>query len=95
MVLIITGLFFIFTNGRIIPTQAMVSSVVTPQQRGGFMAINSSVQLLAQAIATSIGGAIIVQEESGYISHYDWVGYYAMFMLFISIFIAKKVKAVS
>jgi predicted MFS family arabinose efflux permease len=95
MVLIITGLFFIFTNGRIIPTQAMVSSVVTPQQRGGFMAINSSVQLLAQAIATSIGGAIIVQEKSGYMSHYDWVGYYAMFMLFISIFIAKKVKAVS
>ncbi len=95
VVLIISGLFFIFTNGRIIPTQAMVSSVVTPQQRGGFMAINSSVQLLAQAIATSIGGVIIIQQENGYMAHYDWVGYYAMFMLFISIFIARKVKAVS
>lgn len=95
VILAISGLFFIFSNGRIIPMQAMVSSVVNPQQRGGFMAINSSVQLLAQAIATSIGGAIIIQEPSGYLAHYNYVGYYAMAMLLIGVFVAKKLKAVA
>jgi MFS transporter, DHA1 family, inner membrane transport protein len=94
VVLTISGLFFIFSNGRLIPTQAMVSSVVNPKQRGGFMAINSSVQLLAQAIASSIGGAILVQREDGYLENYNWVGYFAIFMLFISVFVAKKIQQV-
>lgn len=93
VILIISGFFFIATNGRIIPTQAMVSSVVQPQQRGSFMAINSSVQLMAQAIATNIGGAIIIEQASGYLANYQYVGYYAMFMIFIAVFVAKKVKS--
>ena len=94
VVLIVSAIFFIFTNGRIIPTQAMVSSVVTPKQRGGFMAINSSVQLLAQSAASSIGGAILIQRQDGYLDHYNWVGYFAIAMLFISVFVAKRVKSV-
>ncbi len=94
IILTIAGIFFIFSNGRLIPTQAMVSSVVTPQQRGGFMAINSSVQLLAQAIATMVGGAIIHKTPTGYIENYQYVGYFAIVMIGISIFVAKTVKAV-
>lgn len=90
-VLCISGLFFIFSNGRLIPTQTMVSGVVNPTNRGGFMAINSSVQLLAQALATNIGGAIIVQQSSGYIDRYYYVGYFSMAMIFISVFLAGKV----
>lgn len=92
VVLFISGIFFIFTNGRIIPTQAIVSGVVNPSQRGSFMAINSSVQLLAQAIATNIGGLIILQQADGYLDRYEWVGYYAIAMLLLSIFIGKGVK---
>ncbi|MFT6880609.1 MAG: DHA1 family inner membrane transport protein [Psychromonas sp.] len=95
VVLIISGLFFIFSNGRLIPTQAMVSSVVTPKNRGGFMAINSSVQLMAQALASSIGGSILVQRSDGYLENYELVGYFAMAMLLISLFVAKKIKTVS
>jgi len=95
VVLIISGLFFIFSNGRLIPTQAMVSSVVTPKNRGGFMAINSSVQLMAQAIASSIGGSILVQRSDRYLENYELVGYFAMVMLLISLFVAKKIKTVS
>jgi predicted MFS family arabinose efflux permease len=94
VVLIISALFFIFSNGRLIPTQAMVSSVVNPKQRGGFMAINSSVQLLAQAVATSIGGAILVQRDNGFLDHYEWVGYFSMVMIGIAIWVAQKVRNV-
>lgn len=92
VILTIAGLFFISANGRLIPTQALVSSVVTPHQRGGFMAINSSLQLFAQAIATNIGGAIIIQRPSGFLERYDYVGYFSILMLFFSIFIAKTIK---
>lgn len=94
VILGVSALFFVATNGRIIPTQAMVSGVVLPRQRGSFMAINSSVQLLAQAIATNIGGAIIIQRSNGYLDHYNYVGYYAMFMVFAAIFVARKIKNV-
>ncbi len=95
IVLIIAGIFFVFSNGRLIPTQAIISNVVTPQQRGSFMAINSSVQLFAQAIATNIGGFIIHKTPSGFIENYPYVGYFSMLMIFFSIFIAKTVKSIT
>lgn len=91
-ILAVSGLFFIFSNGRFIPSQAMVSAVVKPEQRGSFLAINSSVRLLAQAAATNIGGAIIIQQESGYLERYNYVGYFAVFMILLAIFVARKVK---
>jgi MFS transporter, DHA1 family, inner membrane transport protein len=88
------GIFFIFSNGRLIPTQAMTSSVVLPQQRGGFMAINSSLQLLVQSLAVYLAGLVIQKTPNGQLLHYDWVGYAAMLFIFLSIFIARTVKPV-
>ncbi|GAA4468046.1 MFS transporter [Nibrella saemangeumensis] len=93
-VLFVSGIFFIFTNGRMIPTQAMVSSVVLPQQRGSFMSFNSSVQLLAQAAATYGAGLIVQKSPTGQLLHYDWVGYVAITIIFLSIFIARTVKPI-
>jgi len=94
-VLLITGFFFIATNGRMIPSQALVSSVVAPRQRGGFMAINSSVQLLAQAAATSLAGAWIVKTPSGALEGYDGVGYFAVSFLLLSLFAARRLRSVA
>ncbi|UTA67468.1 MFS transporter [Emticicia sp. 21SJ11W-3] len=94
-VLLVAGIFFVFSNGRLIPTQAIISNVVNPQQRGSFMAINSSLQLLAQALAANIGGFIIHKTASGYIENYAYVGYFAISMIFISIFIARLVNPIA
>jgi len=90
-VLCVAGLFFIFVNGRMVPMQAIVSGVVPPQQRGGFMSINSSVQQLASGLAATIGGAIVVKTADGRIEHYGWVGYLAMALIVLSIFLARRV----
>jgi MFS transporter, DHA1 family, inner membrane transport protein len=95
VVLSVSALFFIFSNGRLIPTQAISSSVVLPQQRGSFMSINSSVQLLAQAVATYGAGMIIQKTASGQLLNYPIVGYVAMAAIFASVFIAKTVKPVN
>ncbi|MCY7357394.1 MAG: hypothetical protein LH609_07950 [Rudanella sp.] len=57
----------------------MTSSVVTPQQRGGFMSINQS---------------IIQKTPSGQLENYSIVGFLAMVAIFGSIFIARTVKPV-
>lgn len=93
-VLFVSILFFIFSNGRLIPTQAMTSSVVLPQQRGGFMSINSSLQLLMQGMATYGAGLIIDKTAGGKLVYYEWVGYLSMLLIFGSIFIARTVKPV-
>ncbi|TDB68979.1 MFS transporter [Arundinibacter roseus] len=90
-VLFVSGLFFVFSNGRLVPTQAMTTSVVSPQQRGGFMAINSSVQLLAQALATYGAGVLIGKTSTGELTGYGTVGFLAMAAIFASIFIARMV----
>lgn len=93
-VLVISGLFFIAANGRMIPMQAMVSSVVSPQQRGGFMAINSSVQQLSTALAANIGGMMVYQVPDGRLENYSLVGYLSITLIGISIFLAKKLKPI-
>lgn len=93
-ILSVNALFFIFANARFIPTQAMVSSVVLPQNRGGFMSMNSSVQLLAQALATYGAGLLVAKTQSGQLIHYSWVGYLAMAAIFASVFIARNLRPV-
>lgn len=94
-VLTISGLFFIVVNGRMIPTQALVSSVVNPQKRGGFMNINASMQQLSTGLAAMIGGSIVTKSPEGRIEHYDWVGYFSIVLILVSIWLASRVKPVS
>ena len=95
VVLTIAGAFFIVVNGRMIPTQALVSSVVNPQQRGGFMSINGSVQQLATGFSAMIAGAIVTKSPEGHLEHYDWVGYFSIALILVSIWLAGRVKPLS
>ncbi|HAD14915.1 MAG TPA: MFS transporter, partial [Saprospirales bacterium] len=95
VILTISGLFFIFINGRMIPTQALVSSVVHPQKRGGFMSINSSMQQLATGLSALISGAIVSKASDGQILHYNWVGYLSIGLILVSIWLAGRVKPIS
>ncbi|MFN0274565.1 MAG: MFS transporter [Chitinophagales bacterium] len=90
----ITSVFFIFVSGRMIPMQAMIASVVTPQQRGGFMSINSSFIQLGSGMAGIISGMIISEDASGKIENYNYVGYLAIAITIICVFIAKGLKPV-
>lgn len=91
-ILAIAAMFFVFANGRMIPIQAMVSNVVPPQQRGSFMSINSSVQQLATGVAANLGGLVIIKHTDGYLEHYQWVGYFAITLVLITLYLAHRVE---
>jgi predicted MFS family arabinose efflux permease len=77
-VLSISGLFFISISGRMIPANTMLTTVVRPENRGGFMSLNASVVALANGGAALIAGAIVSQKSEGMpIEHFSTVGYLA------------------
>ncbi|MDQ3048736.1 MAG: MFS transporter [Bacteroidota bacterium] len=95
LVLIVTAFFFIFAGGRMIPAQAMITSVVLPKQRGGFMSINSSLQQIATGFAALFAGLIIHKSGNGELQNYDYVGYIGIALTIACIFLARRVKAIN
>ena len=103
MVILITGMpdvhysvllgffavWFMLATGRAVTSQAMISEVVKPEQRGSFMSINGSVQQLGSGIASLSAGAIVVTEPSGKILNYNWLGYLSAVVLMSSFFLAR------
>ncbi len=92
VILGISGMFFIAANGRMIPTQAMVSGVVDARHRGGFMSINSSVQQLASGLSANIAGFLVSEGPNGRIEHYNYVGYFSIVLILCSVYLAGRVK---
>jgi MFS transporter, DHA1 family, inner membrane transport protein len=94
-ILTVIGLFFIFINGRMIPMQALVSSVALPHQRGAFMGINSSITQLFSGLASSIAGFLVVENAAtGRLDGYPLVGYLSMAFILVCLYLAKQVRPV-
>lgn len=96
--LVISGVFFIFSNGRMVPSTTMETAIIRPENRGSYMSIRSSVQQLTSGIASYIGGLILTEEPSVFNStekalvHYNYVGWIAVFFSVVSLFVARKLK---
>lgn len=97
--LIVTGLFFVLANGRMVPSTTMVTSVIKPENRGSFMSMRSSIQQISSGLAALLAGSIIsetpstVTEGAKALIGYETVGYIAIFFSIIAIFVAQKLRA--
>jgi predicted MFS family arabinose efflux permease len=95
-VMFIALFFFTFISGRMIPANTIISAVVNPKQRAGFMSLNSSAQSLASGTSAIIAGAIITQEnEFSPLQNYHLVGYLAVSFTLISLLIVRRIKKLS
>jgi MFS transporter, DHA1 family, inner membrane transport protein len=93
-VLIVTTLFFIFGGGRMVPAQALVTSVVPPNLRGGFMNLTSSLQQLGLGLSAFIGGTIITKNSVGEIENYNIIGYLSIAVSLVCLAVTWQVKAI-
>ncbi|WII71362.1 MFS transporter [Bdellovibrio sp. 22V] len=75
MVMLVNTAMFIGIFSRMIPSQALMSAIPTPANRGAFMSVSSSLQSLAGGIGSIVAGAIVVQASTGEIQHFDIIGY--------------------
>lgn len=90
MVLVLSGTWFVFSSGRSIPAQAMVSNVVSPERRGSFMSFNSSVQQIFVGLASVISGFIVVKNPDNSIRNYELTGYLSIFITLLTLVFVFK-----
>lgn len=85
-VLTLAGVWFVISTGRGIPAQALVSQVVPPERRGGFMSFNSALQQMFTGIASLLAGYLVVQDKTTQvISGYDLTGYISIAVLLLTL----------
>jgi predicted MFS family arabinose efflux permease len=91
LVLSISGLFFVFISGRMIPANTMLTTVVRPENRGGFMSLNASVMSLSSGLAALLSGSIITQSSAGApLEHFSTVGYIAAGSTLLALVLAYR-----
>lgn len=75
VLMIVNGMMMVGIMSRMIPSTALMSGIPSMQDRGAFMAINSSTQQVAGGIAAVIAGFIIIEKPDHSLIHFDTVGY--------------------
>ncbi len=95
LVLMVTTMFFVTSNGRYVPAAAIVTGTANPENRGSFLSFNSAVQQVAAGLASLGAGMIIGENELGQLTNFNIVGYLAIFFSVLCIPLARRVKVVS
>jgi predicted MFS family arabinose efflux permease len=75
VIVVVNVLLFVGIFSRMIPFQALVTSVPEATKRGSFNAISASIQQLSGGIASVVAGHIVAQAADGKIEHFQNVGY--------------------
>jgi predicted MFS family arabinose efflux permease len=74
-VIVVNVLLFACVSSRMVPSQALMSAVPDPRDRGAFMSVNTSVQQLSGGIAAGVAGLIVTQGPGGRLERYDVLGF--------------------
>lgn len=93
LVLIIVNVFMMGgILARMVPSQALTTSVPELNDRGAFMSINTSLQQMAGGIAALIGGKIVLQaNEHAPLDRFDTLGYVVIAVIIINIYLTRRV----
>ncbi len=73
--IVVNVLMFVGIFSRMIPSQALISAIPEPSQRGSFSAVSASLQQLSGGLGSVLAAAIIAQNTDGSLRHFGRVGY--------------------
>ncbi len=71
----VNAVLFVGIFSRMIPSQALMSAIPSPDSRGAFMAISSSLQQISGGFAAIIAGYVVTEQPGGYLEHFNTLGY--------------------
>jgi predicted MFS family arabinose efflux permease len=93
-VLLISTMFFVTSNGRMVPAMALITGTAKPENRGSFLSFNSAVQQLSAGIASFVAGLILAEGIDGKLLNYNIVGYIAILLSVLCIPLARRIKVI-
>jgi predicted MFS family arabinose efflux permease len=73
--IIVNVLMFLGIFSRMIPSQALISAIPDPSQRGSFSAVSASLQQLSGGLGSVLAAAIIAENPDGTLRHFGRLGY--------------------
>jgi predicted MFS family arabinose efflux permease len=92
--LLISTMFFVTSNGRMVPAAALITGTAKPENRGSFLSFNSAVQQLSAGFASYAAGMILVEGTNGVLENFEWVGYAAIVFSLLCIPIIRRIRVV-
>ena len=84
---------FIFSGSRMVVGSAQITSTATPQERGSFMIVNSSIQQLGTGIISAVGGSIVSNDAAKRVIDYPILGYIGVGLAVAALLVFKKIKS--
>ncbi|MFL9865345.1 MFS transporter [Paraburkholderia fungorum] len=83
--------FMVLMSARMIPMQALLTTVPEPTRRGAFLSANSALQALGTGSGAWIGGLMLSNSPTGQIVGYGTVGWAAVAVALIGVFWVSRV----
>lgn len=91
MVVLINVVMFIGIFSRIVPSQALMSAIPKPSDRGAFNAISSSIQQMSGGVASIVAGWIVVESSAGKLLHFNVLGYVMVALMLMAFELMRRV----
>ena len=73
--ILVNVLMFVGIFSRMIPSQALISAIPEPSQRGSFSAVGASLQQFSGGLGSVLAAALIAQNADGSLRHFDRLGF--------------------
>jgi predicted MFS family arabinose efflux permease len=92
VVIVVNVVLFVGIFSRIIPFQAMSTSVPEMTKRGSFNAVGAAIQQVSGGIASVLAGHIVTMSPDGKLEHFPVVGYVVVCATLTAMFTTWRVK---
>src|SRR5450755_2889752 len=90
--ILVNVLMFVGIFSRMIPSQALISAIPEPAQRGSFSAVGASLQQLSGGLGSVLAATLIAQNADGSLRHFDRLGYVVVTTAVISLIVMYFVQ---
>ncbi|RKR36249.1 MFS transporter [Paraburkholderia sp. BL17N1] len=84
--------FMVLMSGRMVPMQALLTTVPEPARRGAFLSANSALQALGTGCGAWIGGLMLSGSQSGQIVGYGTVGWASVAVALAGVLWVSRVR---
>jgi DHA1 family inner membrane transport protein len=85
--------FMVTVSGRMVPMQALLTTVPNPANRGAFLSTNSALQALGSGCGAWLGGLLLSSNASGNIEGYGVNGWLATALVLLAAVWISRVKS--
>ncbi|MES2439535.1 MAG: MFS transporter [Verrucomicrobiota bacterium] len=91
--LLLAAFFFACASGRFVPGQATISMAVPSSRRGAYMSLVACSRDLASGLTAAVGGMVVTQSPDGKLLNFDKLGWIAIGVSIVSLWIFRQVKS--